>query len=201
MPSSWKYTRYFPKLGNGVLPMINKAIGALLMLTVAFCIMAGIVPHAALAESGSIVYGSIYVDGSPMRGVIVTCGDQSTTTLPSGNYVFNLDTGITVQVMAIYDGYLASSDEFVTSAPSIRRDLNIAIPDTPTPTPAPSSQIVYVTVTVTPASAGAPDTAVREKASSSETPTPARAESPGFAIPIALICLACAASIISRKVR
>lgn len=163
--------------------------------------LAGVMPHAAFAESGSIVYGSVYVDGSPARGVIVTCGDQSTTTLPSGNYVFNLDTGITVQVMAIQDGYLASSDEFVTSASPIRRDLNIAIPDTPTPTPTPGSQVVYVTVTVTPDPAVASYTAVNGKVSSSETPTPAREESPGFAAPFALICLACAAWIISGKAR
>jgi hypothetical protein len=169
--------------------MINKALDALLMLALAFCTLAIIAPHAAFAEADSVVYGSVYVDGSPVSGVIVTCGDQSTTTLRSGNYVFNLDAGITVQVLAIYDGYFASSDEFVTSALPTRKDLNIAIPytPTPTPTPAPFPQTVYVTVTVTPVPA--------------DTSTPVRAQSPGFGAALVLLCLAFSISILSRKGR
>jgi hypothetical protein len=168
--------------------MINKALATFLLLTLAFCTLAIILPPVAFAEAGSVVYGSVYVDGSPLRGVIVSCGDQSTTTLRSGNYYLELDTGVTVQVLAAYDEHVALSDEFVTCDFPIRKDLNIIPPGTstatsvpiptpaPTPSPGPSITRTY-----------RPDMSAM------------KAQSPGFTAMLALLCMAGTALFLAGK--
>ncbi|MCD1294640.1 hypothetical protein CUJ83_06455 [Methanocella sp. CWC-04] len=106
---------------------LTRLFSRLIAILLTFLTVASIAAplSAAQVTRPHAVYGYVTVDGIPASGVTVSGDGITVTTLDNGYYQINVFEGITMKVVAAYEGYTAGSDTFTTSGDRTQKDLGI----------------------------------------------------------------------------